>query len=618
MNGNFYRAFEDRYRGSRELIKGRLNAYSAFVAPLAALYPGAPTLDLGCGRGEWLEMMVERGFAASGVDLDEGMLAACRERGLDVRIADALSSLRMLPDNSVALISAFHLVEHLQFEDVQQLIAETRRVLLPGGLMIMETPNPENLIVGTSNFYLDPSHNKPIPPLLLDFMVDYAEFSRHSVVRLQGADAFTDATAIGLRNIFQDVSADYGVVAQKAGDTVALDSFDSAFTAVYGVTLAEMAEGFDRHHALRRQQESENIAAMHVQISNLAVRTLPIDTMQAELANLRDQASQQADTIVGLAAALQASQQQVEHLLKTFNDASQELWEVTLPGLARRMAAAEKCMGDVQMQLAHLEDASEQRLLTAINGLEERFMHQLDVMQSAHLEVASEQRLITAMNELGERFMQQLNAVEERRLESKRIDSQRFDQRERRIALGDRRLVIPPMSSHHQAEFLRAQAEDHLQQAQQRIQQLEIQLDAMYASRSWRITAPIRSAGAFGRRTLSAVRQGRIKTALRRRAVMLVLGPPDMDATRGVRGLLRRTKNSTRVRRLVLPFLNRFPQLKAPLLRMVQGAGLSAPIPSGDITLPDWDGPLPVEYLYMTNLGRKVLLDLARTASSNP
>src|SRR5437763_8718032 len=83
---SFYRAFEDRYRGAREIIKDRLRAYARFTDPLlglprpAGLAPAA--LDLGCGRGEWLELLGEAGFAARGVDLDDGMLAACRERGL--------------------------------------------------------------------------------------------------------------------------------------------------------------------------------------------------------------------------------------------------------------------------------------------------------------------------------------------------------------------------------------------------------------------------------------------------------------------------------------------------------------------------------------------------------
>lgn len=100
MDSRFYRAFEDRHRGSRALIAGRLEVYLPFLAPLKARYPQAAVLDLGCGRGEWLEVLVREGYDAIGVDLDEGMLEACRELGLPVRTDDDLNALRQLPDAS--------------------------------------------------------------------------------------------------------------------------------------------------------------------------------------------------------------------------------------------------------------------------------------------------------------------------------------------------------------------------------------------------------------------------------------------------------------------------------------------------------------------------------------
>ena len=92
----FYLAFEERYRGTRELIALRLEVYLPFVQPLKSLYETPEILDLGCGRGEWLELMQKNGFLAKGVDLDEGMLMACRELNLDVCQADALDYLREL------------------------------------------------------------------------------------------------------------------------------------------------------------------------------------------------------------------------------------------------------------------------------------------------------------------------------------------------------------------------------------------------------------------------------------------------------------------------------------------------------------------------------------------
>ena len=249
---SFYRAFEDRYRGSREAITARLHAYDAFIAPLAALYQPAGALDLGCGRGEWLELLGQAGFDAGGVDLDEGMLAACRERHLRVATADAVASLRALPDASLALVSAFHLVEHIPFGMVQQMIEEALRVLRPGGLLIMETPNPENLVVGASSFYMDPSHLRPLPPNLLAFAVEHAGFARHAVLRLQEAPQLHGGAPIELMTVLDGVSPDYSVVAQKAGAPEPLARFDAPFGAGYGVDLATLARRYEAQEAHHR------------------------------------------------------------------------------------------------------------------------------------------------------------------------------------------------------------------------------------------------------------------------------------------------------------------------------------------------------------------------------
>ena len=215
MSDGFYRAFEERYRGSRELIKGRLVAYRPFVEPLLEVYPSATALDLGCGRGEWLELLVESGFKPIGVDLDKGMLEACLERGLPVEQGDALAYLSALPDESQAVVSAFHVVEHITFDQLGTLVAETLRVLMPGGLLIMETPNPENIVVATRNFYLDPTHQRPIPPMLLAFVAEYAGFARVKTLRLQESKELVNKGDVSLQDVFAGVSPDYAVVAQK-------------------------------------------------------------------------------------------------------------------------------------------------------------------------------------------------------------------------------------------------------------------------------------------------------------------------------------------------------------------------------------------------------------------
>jgi O-antigen chain-terminating methyltransferase len=157
MSDNFYKAFEDQFRGSRELIKERLRAYQPFIENLPKLDQSGSALDLGCGRGEWLEILGEQKINASGIDLDEGMLSDCRKLGLKVEQGNALTKLSAQADNSLVLISGFHLAEHLSNAELQTLVKEAYRVLKPGGLLILETPNTENISVATINFYFDPS-----------------------------------------------------------------------------------------------------------------------------------------------------------------------------------------------------------------------------------------------------------------------------------------------------------------------------------------------------------------------------------------------------------------------------------------------------------------------------
>ncbi|MFF7061207.1 methyltransferase domain-containing protein [Pseudomonas sp. NPDC008258] len=247
MNAGFYRAFEDRYRGSRELITQRLEAYLPFLQPLKTLYADCPVFDIGCGRGEWLELMKREGFTPMGVDLDEGMLEACRAAGLPAQKADALQALRGLADNSQVVVSGFHIAEHVPFSVLGELVSEALRVLRPAGLLILETPNAENVMVGTNNFYLDPTHDQPIPNLLMSFLTEHTGFVRSKVVRLQEAAALHDEQArVGVREVLSGASPDYAVVAQKQAGAQQLANFEAVFEASYGLSLDDIALRYDQ------------------------------------------------------------------------------------------------------------------------------------------------------------------------------------------------------------------------------------------------------------------------------------------------------------------------------------------------------------------------------------
>ena len=253
-----YKAFEDLHRGSRELIKSRLGVYLPFIEVIKSIYPPAASsstaieaieaLDLGCGRGEWLELLKEQRVSAEGIDLNDDMLSACRAQGLKVATGDAVAYLQSLPNNSRSLISGFHIAEHLSLDDLKKLVEESLRVLKPAGLLILEAPNTENLVVGTSSFYLDPTHQRPLPSQLLTFLTDYFGFARSKLLRLQEPALLRDElTPVSLFNVLSAVSPDYAVIAQKQGDANVLARFDNLFNQDYGLSLAILASRYQAH-----------------------------------------------------------------------------------------------------------------------------------------------------------------------------------------------------------------------------------------------------------------------------------------------------------------------------------------------------------------------------------
>ncbi|MBI4084085.1 MAG: class I SAM-dependent methyltransferase [Candidatus Lambdaproteobacteria bacterium] len=215
-----YASFEDVFRGTREVIKGRLAVYVPYIRDAGGGTRAAPLLDIGCGRGEWLELLREERLEGRGVDTNRVFLEQCRKDGLDVTEADALSYLRGLPECSLGGVTAFHLIEHLPFNVLIDLFDEAARVLRPGGVLVCETPNPDNLLVGSRNFYLDPTHRKPLPPDLVAFLAKYRGFARvrvlplHPRLEYDPADAERDDPMAPIRMALYGPQ-DYAVIAYR-------------------------------------------------------------------------------------------------------------------------------------------------------------------------------------------------------------------------------------------------------------------------------------------------------------------------------------------------------------------------------------------------------------------
>jgi O-antigen chain-terminating methyltransferase len=215
-----YASFEDQFRGTRSDIRQRQAIYLPYVRNANAGTSKAPVLDIGCGRGEWLELLRDEGLVAKGVDLNRVFLDGCRELDLDVSEQDALAYLRQLKRNSVGVVTSFHMIEHLDQRTLIAFFDETLRVLRPGGVAIFETPNPKNVLVGSCNFYLDPTHKRPLPPDLSRYLLEARGFNNIEVREInpyapehwvtEGAQTVKDTL-----NRMLYSSQDYAVIGRK-------------------------------------------------------------------------------------------------------------------------------------------------------------------------------------------------------------------------------------------------------------------------------------------------------------------------------------------------------------------------------------------------------------------
>lgn len=184
----FYAAFEDRFRGSREEILRRQAAHLERLRLQPASLHGLPVLDLGCGRGEWLELLRAHAIRGLGIDTNRVFLAENAARGLEVIEGDALAHLCACPAGSARAVTGFHIIEHLPLDHVRALLDQTLRVLADDGLALFETPNPENLITAACNFYYDPTHLRPIAPAVAAFLLQAHGFRNVEIVRLHPND----------------------------------------------------------------------------------------------------------------------------------------------------------------------------------------------------------------------------------------------------------------------------------------------------------------------------------------------------------------------------------------------------------------------------------------------
>ncbi|WP_018915467.1 glycosyltransferase [Vreelandella zhanjiangensis] len=307
---DFYTRFTNHFRGEKDAIKERLTVYVPLLAPIMARYPDAPVVDLGSGRGEWLELMQENGWPAKGIDTNESMAQACNESGLTVEVNDALTALQQTPSDSLAAVTGFHIAEHIPFDSLVVLIQEVHRALVPGGVLILETPNPENLTVGLWSFYLDPTHLHPLPPPLLHFVATDTGYAKANILRLNGPKPPEEDAPLR-HHLDWLVSAypDYALIAHKHADEASAPWFD------YLDTLTEAQQGSLETLAAKIEEQTELLTQRDTE---LAQRDTELTQRGVELKQVEQER--------------QHYHQQAEHLLQELNSVyNSRSWRVTKP-----------------------------------------------------------------------------------------------------------------------------------------------------------------------------------------------------------------------------------------------------------------------------------------------
>lgn len=176
-----YGRFAERFRGTEEYVKASQQFYRPYFEGRRNV------LDIGCGRGEFLELAREIGVPARGVDLSDESVAICRAKGLDAEKTDLFEYLAGLPEASLDGIFCSQVVEHIPTERLPEMIRLAASRLQRGGVIAIETPNPECLAIFATHFYLDPTHQRPVPYPLLAFYLEEFGVGNIEVRRLSPA-----------------------------------------------------------------------------------------------------------------------------------------------------------------------------------------------------------------------------------------------------------------------------------------------------------------------------------------------------------------------------------------------------------------------------------------------
>ena len=218
MDQDFYFNFEKKFRGSRESIINRISIYDSLIQLIIEKNQENKFLDIGSGRGEWLQKWDNKVSSCIGVEVDLNMINYCLNKGFEVLQGDAIKTLSNIETESISVITIFHTIEHLDNKYLNQLMTACYRVLDKNGLLIIETPSIDNILVSTKSFYIDPTHVNHIHPDGLSFLIEQKGFSKAAYFYINEGPLSTDSST-KMTKILNGVAQDIAFVVTKSEKT---------------------------------------------------------------------------------------------------------------------------------------------------------------------------------------------------------------------------------------------------------------------------------------------------------------------------------------------------------------------------------------------------------------
>tara|TARA_Y100001968_G_scaffold332496_1_gene390869 strand:- start:6460 stop:7689 length:1230 start_codon:yes stop_codon:yes gene_type:complete len=259
-----YFNFENRFRGNRQDVINSFKVYDGSIAYCKSKFNTLNALDIGCGRGEWIEKLSFSGFDCLGIESNDSMVESCIENGFNIIHGDALNILKSLSDNKYSLISIFHVIEHLEKDYLDKILSQCNRLLTPGGLFLIETPSIDNIIVSSKTFYLDSSHINKINPDSLIYSLQNLGFNFAKYYYINSGPLF-NADPLNLTRVLNGIAQDICIIASNINiqkDCESSEYLRIEETLVQGLSTLAAATDFDKSLRLTDQKILDNELAL--------------------------------------------------------------------------------------------------------------------------------------------------------------------------------------------------------------------------------------------------------------------------------------------------------------------------------------------------------------------